>query len=257
MIKAEEFARLRPLLFAIAYRIVGDERTARYAVQAAWLRWMAAPARPEPAEGYLAAEVTRVAARALRSARAERGELLGPLLGDGPGDGPGDADRPAELADSLSLSALLVLERLSPLERAVFVLHEAFGCDEARIASALGCSQEACRQLLAAVVAVSDGGREPLPWPSCVEGAGNAARMIAAIVAPLVRVGVTLEESRVGARPGWVFRDRDGAVLHAMVLDVVDGRVQRVHLVVDPGDDRHADPVAEACAVLREADRAR
>lgn len=253
MIKAEEFARLRPLLFAIAYRIVGDERTARYAVQAAWLRWMAAPARPEPAEGYLAAEVTRVAAGALRSARAERGELVGPLLGEG----PREADRPAQLADSLSLSALLVLERLSPLERAVFVLHEAFGCDEAQIASALGCSREACGQLLAAVAAVSDGGREPLPWPTCVEGAGNAARMIAAIVPPLVRIGVTLEESRVGDRPGWVFRDRDGAVLHTMVADVVDGRVQRVHLVVHPGGHRHAGPVAEACALLREANRAR
>ncbi|PWI19589.1 RNA polymerase subunit sigma-24 [Streptomyces sp. Act143] len=252
MSRTDEFTKLRPLLYAIAYRILGETRAAEYAVQAAWLRWMAAPARPASLEGHLAAEVTRIAVRALQSARVARGEVVGPLLAD---SGPAAPDRPAELSDSLSLSALMVLERLSPLERAVFVLREAFGCGDEQIAAALGCSEEACRQLLAAVATVSDGGREPLPWPTCVAGAGNVARMLAAIVPPLARVGITMDESLVGDRAGWVFRDRDGAVLHALVLDVQDGRAQRLHLVVHPGG--HADPVAEACAILREADRAR
>lgn len=252
MSRTDEFTKLRPLLFAIAYRILGDTRAAQYTVQAAWLHWMAAPTQPVSVEGQLAAEVTRIAVRALQSARVARGEIVGPLLAD---SGPKDPDRPAELADSLSLSALMVLERLSPLERAVFVLHEAFGCGEEQIAAALGCSEEACRQLLGAVSAVSDGGREPLPWPACVTGAENVARVLSTIVPPLARVGITLDESLVGDRPGWVFRDRDGAVLHAMVLDVHDGQAQRLHLVVHPGG--HPDPVAEACAILREADRAR
>lgn len=252
MRRADEFTKLRPLLYAIAYRILGETRAAQYAVQAAWLRWMAAPEQPASVEGHLAAEVTRIAVRALQSARVARGEVVGPLLAD---SGLADPDRPAELADSLSLSALMVLERLSPLERAVFVLREAFGCGDERIAAALGCSEEACRQLLDAVATVSDGGREPLPWPTCVAGAENVARMLGAIVPPLARVGITLDESLVGDRAGWVFRDREGTVLHALVLDVQDGRAQRLHLVVHPGG--HADPVAEACAILREADRAR
>jgi len=249
---ADEFTKLRPLLSAIAYRITGDARAAQYAVQAAWLRSMAAPTRPASVEGYLAAEVSRIAVRAVRAARVARGDAVGPLLAD---CRPADPDRPVELADSLALSALMVLERLSPLERAVFVLREAFGCGDEQIAAALGCSEEACRQLLDAVAEVSDGGREPLPWPTCVEGAENVSRMLAGIVAPLARVGITLDETLVGDRPGWVFRDRGGAVLHALVLDVHDGLPHRLHLVTHPGG--HADPVAEACAILRAADRAR
>ncbi|MFI5687575.1 sigma factor-like helix-turn-helix DNA-binding protein [Streptomyces sp. NPDC051636] len=253
MTKAEEFAKLRPLLFAIAFRIVGDARAAHYAVQAARLRWMVAPTPPASAEGHLAAEVTRIAAKALRSARIARGELVGPLLA---GDLT-DPARPADLAESLSLSALMVLERLSPLERAVFVLREAFGCSDMQIASALGCSQEACRQFLAAVADVSDGGREPLPWPTCVAGAENVTRLLTAIVPPLLRVGVTREECQVGGRPGSVFRDRDGRFLHAVSLDLCDGRIERIHLVVNPGEPAYADPVAEACAIVRAANRAR
>ncbi|MDR6980667.1 RNA polymerase sigma-70 factor (ECF subfamily) [Streptomyces sp. 3330] len=240
MSRAEEFAKLRPLLYAIAYRIVGDERAARYAVQACRLRWTAAPQRPVPAEdrlpaegctsaeGQLAAEVARIAVRALHAAR---GKPVEPFLAAG----PADPDRPADLAEALSLAALMVLQRLSPLERAVFVLREAFGCGDAQIAAALGCSVPACRQLLASVAVISDGGREPLPWPSCVAGAENVAALLAAIVPPLVRVGVTVRWCRVGGRPGWVLRDRGGAVLHTLLPDVRDGRIDRLHLVVHPG----------------------
>ncbi|WBO69657.1 sigma factor-like helix-turn-helix DNA-binding protein [Streptomyces camelliae] len=252
MTRAEEFARLRPLLFAIAYRILGDARAAHYAVQTARLRWTAQPTGPASVEGHLAADITRIAARALHSARVTQGELVGPLLTRV----VTDPDRPADLEESLSLSALMVLERLSPLERAVFVLREAFGCGHAQIASALGCSQEASRRIVAAVAAVSDGGRAPLPWPTCVTGAWNIARLLTAIVPPLLRVGVTLEECQVNGRPGSVFRGRDGAVLQAIALDAGDGRVQRMHLVAPPAGAGHADPVAEACAVLREAGRA-
>ncbi|WP_406004787.1 RNA polymerase subunit sigma-24 [Streptomyces sp. NBC_00637] len=245
MSRAEEFAKLRPLLFAIAYRIVGDTRAARYAVQACRLRWMAAPARPAPAEGHLAGEVARIALRALHAARLARGQSVGPLLATG----PAGADRPADLADALSLAALMVLERLSPLERAAFVLREAFGCGDTQIAAALGCSVPACRQLLAGVAVLSDGGREPLPWPTCVSGAGNVAALIAAIVPPLVRVGVTVGRCQVAGRPGWVLRDRGGAILHALAPDVRDGQIHRLHLVVHPGAAAHGDPAARTCAL--------
>ncbi|MGX1915369.1 sigma factor-like helix-turn-helix DNA-binding protein [Streptomyces phaeochromogenes] len=245
MTRAEEFDAVRPLLFAIARRILGSASEAQDAVEATWLRWADTPARPASVEGHLAAEVTRACTGVLRSASLRRQAHLGPW--------PADPERPAELAQSLLTAALLVLERLSPLERAVFVLREAFGCGIDAIASALGCSREACRQLVASVAMASDGDREPLPWPTYVAGAENVARLLSAIVPPLVRIGVSSEEHRVSGRPGVLFRDRGGRILGGTALDIRAGRIEAVHLVVTCEDFARADPVAEACAVLREA----
>ena len=128
MTRAEEFEELRPLLFAIAYRILGSVSEAEDAVQETWLRYAASPAQPTSAKAFLSAVVTRVSIDVLRSARVRREEYAGqwfpePLLTD-PYQDP---ERSAELADSVSMAALLLLERLSPLERAVFVLREVFG----------------------------------------------------------------------------------------------------------------------------------
>ncbi|MGW0771340.1 sigma factor-like helix-turn-helix DNA-binding protein [Streptomyces sp. NPDC002676] len=257
MTRTEEFEELRPLLFAIAYRILGSASEAEDAVRATWHRWADTPTRPASIEGHLAAEVTRISTRALRAARRRGQEHVPwpaePLLG-GPHQ---DAERSAELADSLLTAALLVLERLSPLERAVFVLREAFGCGISDIASAVGCSEAACRQLVAAIAMTSDGGREPLPWPTYIAGAENVARLLAAIVPPLLRVGVTLEERPVDGRPGSLFRDRTGKVLNALALDSSEGRNSELQLVITPDEPGHPDPVAEAYAILREANRGR
>ncbi|MFF9620224.1 RNA polymerase sigma-70 factor [Streptomyces griseosporeus] len=149
MSKVEEFEELRPLLFSIAYRILGSVSEAEDAVQETWLRYDLSGTRPDSTKSFLSATVTRIAIDVLRSARVRREEYAGtwlpePLLSD-PYQDPA---RSAELADSVSMAALLLLERLSPLERAVFVLREvfAFGFDE--VASAVGRSEAACRQLL-------------------------------------------------------------------------------------------------------------
>ncbi|WP_329374932.1 sigma factor-like helix-turn-helix DNA-binding protein [Streptomyces sp. NBC_01483] len=254
MTRTEEFERLRPLLFAIAHRILGNVNEAQDAVEATGLRWADTPTRPASIESHLAAEVTRISIDALRCARLRREEHVGPWPAEPLLASYQDPDRPVELADSLLTAALLVLERLSPLERAVFVLHEAFGCSVAEIASAVGCSQEACRQLVAAIAVTSDGGSRPLPWPTYITGTGNVTRLLGAIVPPLLRVGVTLER-RVNGRPGSVFRDRNGKILNALALDACEGRLHEIHLVINP-DLAHADPVAEAYAVLRKANRA-
>jgi RNA polymerase sigma-70 factor (ECF subfamily) len=143
----EEFEELRPLLFSIAYRILGSVSDAQDAVQEAWLRYRAAPTRPVSAKAFLAAVVTRISIDVLRSARVRREEYVGvwfpePLLVD-PYEDP---ERSAELADSLSMAALLLLERLNPIERAVFVLREVFGFSFPEIAGAVGKSETACRQ---------------------------------------------------------------------------------------------------------------
>ncbi|WP_280242901.1 RNA polymerase sigma-70 factor [Nocardia abscessus] len=144
----EEFRDLRPLLFSIAYRLLGSVTEAEDAVQETWLRYAASPTRPASAKAFLAATVSRISIDVLRSARVRREEYVGPwfpepLLAD-PYEDP---QRSAELADSLSMAALLLLERLSPLERAVFVLREVFGFGFPEVASAVGRSEAACRQL--------------------------------------------------------------------------------------------------------------
>ncbi|MFE6552589.1 RNA polymerase sigma-70 factor [Streptomyces sp. NPDC057746] len=149
MSKVEEFEELRPLLFSIAYRILGSVSEAEDAVQETWLRFDASPTRPASLKAFLSTTVTRVAIDVLRSARVRREQYVGPwfpepLLSD-PYEDPA---RAAELADSVSMAALLLLERLSPLERSVFVLREVFGFGFDEIAAAVGRSQAACRQLL-------------------------------------------------------------------------------------------------------------
>ncbi|MFE4575323.1 RNA polymerase sigma-70 factor [Streptomyces chartreusis] len=149
MSKVEEFEALRPLLFSIAYRILGSVAEAEDAVQEAWLRYDGSSTRPASAKAYLSATVTRISIDVLRSARVRREEYTGPwfpepLLSD-PYEDPA---RAVELADSVSMAALLLLERLSPLERAVFVLREVFGFGFDEIAGAVDRSEAACRQLV-------------------------------------------------------------------------------------------------------------
>jgi RNA polymerase sigma-70 factor (ECF subfamily) len=148
MTRIEQFEELRPLLFAIAYRILGSVAEAEDAVQETWLRYEASPTQPTSVKAFLSAVVTRVSIDVLRSARLRREEYVGqwfpePLLTD-PYEDP---ERSAELADSVSMAALLLLERLTPLERAVFVLREVFGFGFAEVAVAVGRSEAACRQL--------------------------------------------------------------------------------------------------------------
>jgi RNA polymerase sigma-70 factor (ECF subfamily) len=148
MTRAEEFERLRPLLFSIAYRILGSVTEAEDAVQETWLRYQASPAQPVSAKAFLSAAVTRVSIDVLRSARVRREEYVGPWFPEPLLTDPyEDPERSAELADSVSMAALVLLERLTPLERAVFVLREVFGFGFGEIASAVERSEAACRQL--------------------------------------------------------------------------------------------------------------
>ena len=160
MTRDQEFEELRPLLFAIAYRLLGSVTDAEDAVQETWLRYDASPTQPTSTKAFLSAVVTRVSIDVLRSARVRRETYVGqwfpePLLND-PYEDPA---RSAELADSLSMAALLLLERLSPLERAVFVLRDVFGFGFPEIASAVGRSEAACRQLAVRARRHMEGGR--------------------------------------------------------------------------------------------------
>ena len=160
MTRTEEFEQLRPLLFSIAYRILGSVSEAEDAVQETWLRYQTSPAQPTSAKAFLAAAVTRISIDVLRSARVRREEYAGPWFPEPLLTDPyQDPERSAELADSVSMAALLLLERLSPLERAVFVLREVFGFGFAEVASAVGRSEAACRQLAVRARRHMDAGR--------------------------------------------------------------------------------------------------
>jgi RNA polymerase sigma-70 factor, ECF subfamily len=143
----ESHEELRSYLFAIAYRMLGSVAEAEDVVQDAFLRYHEADVEAESPKAYLATVTTRLAIDQLRSARARRevypGEWLPePIVGD-------EAVRHAETADSLSLAFLHLLEKLAPVERAVFLLREVFDYPYEEIAPIVGKSPENCRQILA------------------------------------------------------------------------------------------------------------
>lgn len=148
MTTVEEFEDLRPLLFAIAYRILGSVSEAEDAVQETWVRYETSGTRADSPRAFLSTVVTRVSINMLESARARRERYVGEWLPEPILDEPyDDPARSAELTESVSMAVLVLLERLSPLERAVFVLREAFGFGFADIARVVERSESACRQL--------------------------------------------------------------------------------------------------------------
>ncbi|MFJ5305122.1 RNA polymerase sigma-70 factor [Streptomyces sp. NPDC088350] len=303
MSKVEEFEELRPLLFSIAYRILGSVGEAEDAVQETWLRFDGTATRPTSAKSYLSAVVTRISVDVLRSARVRREEYVGPWFPEPLLSDPyQDPARSLDLADSVSMAALLMLERLSPLERAVFVLREVFAFDFADIAAAVGRSEAACRQLVvrarrhmeagrprfaadrqerqelaarffaalkdgdvgglrellaADVQFVGDGGGKAPQLAKAVVGAQNVARVLGTVFPWLIRIDVSCEPHELNGQPGAIFRDRDGKVLHTLVLDVLDGQIQTIRAVINPDKLGHLGPVGDAWAVDRELRQAR
>jgi RNA polymerase sigma-70 factor (ECF subfamily) len=147
--RLEAFDRHRRLLFGVAYRMLGSVADAEDTVQDAWLRWSAADREDvDDPKAYLVRIVSRLALDRLGAARSRRETYVGPwlpeplLTDDSPG--PGEA---AELGEQVSLALLVVLETLSPLERAVFVLREVFGMTVAEVAGVVDRSEAAVRQV--------------------------------------------------------------------------------------------------------------
>jgi len=166
---ASEYTRYRPLMFSIAYRMTGSVSDAEDIVQEAFLRATRTEASPKDnVKAYLATITTRLAIDHLRSARVRRESYVGtwlpePLLGDGDelllgDDAPGPAEL-AETSDSLSMAFLVLLESLSPPERAVFLLREVFGYGYPEIAEVTGKTEPACRQIFARARRHIDEGR--------------------------------------------------------------------------------------------------
>jgi RNA polymerase sigma-70 factor (TIGR02957 family) len=146
------FEALRPHLMGVAYRMLGSVSDAEDVVQEAWLRWSRTdPAAVKSPEAFLTTVVARLAVDHLRHLRSLRQAYIGPWLPEpvrSEADPSEDPEHAVELADSLSMAFLVVLETLSPLERAAFVLREVFERPYAEVAATIGRTESAARQLV-------------------------------------------------------------------------------------------------------------
>jgi RNA polymerase sigma-70 factor (ECF subfamily) len=140
--RIDSFQSYRPLLFAIGYRMLGSAAEAEDVLQDAWLRWEAAdPTEIESEQAWLATVVTRLCLDRLKSARVTREEYVGPWLPE-----PVKTEERID-PDSISMSFMVLLERLTPLERAAYLLHEVFDYSHAEVAQVLEKEEATCRQI--------------------------------------------------------------------------------------------------------------
>lgn len=145
---AERFTLLRPLLFTIAYEILGSATESDDVLQESYLRWAEVDlSTVQDTKAYLAQLVTRQALNALRAQSRRREDYIGPWLPEPLLVESNDASADVVLAESVSMAMLVVLETLTPDERAVFVLREVFGFSHDEIASAVGRSAASVRQM--------------------------------------------------------------------------------------------------------------
>jgi RNA polymerase sigma-70 factor, ECF subfamily len=169
---------LRPLLFSIAYRMLGSVAEAEDVVQEAYLRRTATDTEPDNERAFMIAITTRIAIDVLRSARVRREAYVGswlpePLV---------EADAPArvETEETVSIAMLMLLERLTPVERAVFVLRESFDLEYAEIAEIVDRSEDNCRQILSRARRRLEEDARPRYEVDPAEGEELAARFLAA-----------------------------------------------------------------------------
>jgi RNA polymerase sigma-70 factor (ECF subfamily) len=215
----------RRRLLGLAYRMLGSMAEAEDAVQETYLRWHDTDRDGiEEPRAFLMTTTTRICLDVLKSARVKREEYVGPWLPDPVTDTASLApDAQTELAEDLSVALLLALERLSPLERAAFLLHDVFDYSFAQVAEALGRNEAACRQL---AVRARTHVRETRP-PGVVPPKGASggldpkhAELLSAFMAAS-RSGDLQALTRLLASDARVVTDGGGKV--AAALNVIDG----------------------------------
>jgi len=278
--RTEVFDRNRPLLFSIAYRMTGSVMEAEDAVQEAYLRWQqASEDEVRSPSSYLSTVVTRLCIDRLRSARVRREQYVGPWLPEPLlGEQAREIESKADLEDTLSMAFLVLLESLTPVERAVFLLREVFGYEYAEIAALVGKSEANCRQIsrrarqsvaarrprfesspqqeerlmegflqaslvgdMEALLAMlsedvtlySDGGGKTRAALRPIYGADNVARFLTGILGN-IPPDFTVRQTRINGRPGLVGYFGDGSPQSVVSIEVSEGRIMAIRLVVNP-----------------------
>lgn len=278
MIDANEtFESYRPLMFAIAYRMLGSAMDAEDIVQEAYLRYQKADEVRAP-KALLTTIVTRLCLDQLKSAREQRERYIGPWLPEPLITTPLD-DRD----ESISMAFLILLENLSPVERAVFLLREVFDYDYREIAEIVGKEEAACRQsfhrakthvaehrprfpasheqhqemlerfmqacaageldgltsLLAEDVSmIGDGGGKASTAARPLHGTLPVARFILRIT-QLLPPEYTMQTREVNGRPAFMFYDEQGLPNTLMMFDIDGGRIRAIYNLRNP-DKLHA-----------------
>lgn len=276
---SDVFDRYRPLLFSIAYRMLGSVTDAEDIVQEVFVRWQRAPeAEVRSPKAYLSAIVTRLCIDQLRSARAQREEYVGPWLPEPlPSEQASDMAETTALEESLSMAFLVLLESLNPTERAVFLLREVFDYDYDEISHLVGKSEANCRQIarrarqsVAArrprfehspeqeerlterfaeactsgdmegllellsddITLWSDGGGKVRAALNPIRGSERVARFLLGILRK-VPPGFVARRAWINGGPG-IVGYVEGRPMSVVTLDVADGRIRAVHIVVNP-----------------------
>jgi RNA polymerase sigma-70 factor, ECF subfamily len=278
---------LRALAFRIAYRMLGSVAEAEDVVQEALVR-MQDRTPLDNEEAFLTTVTTRLSIDVLRSARVRRETYVGewlpePLVED-------EAPQLVEDEEEVSLAMLVLLERLAPDERAVFVLREAFDMPFGEIGEIIDASPDACRQRLSRarrriekdlprfdpdpverhalarsflraaregdftalkamlapdVVMVGDGGGKARSLPKPMVGAQPVARALATFYKIADEWGVTLHPAVVNGQPGFRSLAPDGRLVNVVQIDVADGKVQRIHSMLNPDKLGHLGLVSD------------
>jgi RNA polymerase sigma-70 factor (TIGR02957 family) len=292
---AELLDELRPRAFAIAYRMLGSVSEADDVVQEALMSLhsvLEAGQEIEVPEAYLATVVTRLGINRLRSAQVRRVTYIGEWLPEPVATGGlDDPDTHAEMSDSLSLAFLVLLERLSPEQRAVFLLREVFDYGYDAIAAIVGKTEAACRQLAARarrhvaqdkprfeasrqeqnelvrtfmtatqtgnldvleallahdVALHADGGGKVRALTHPLFGRHRVARALLR-TAHIFRgiEGLSIRPIEVNGRPGILDLDGQQRVLSVLSLEIADGQIQDIHVIVNPDKLRHLGPVSD------------
>jgi RNA polymerase sigma-70 factor (ECF subfamily) len=241
-------------LFGLAYRMLGSVAEAEDVVQDAFVRYQGVdPDEVREPGALLTTIATRLSIDHLKSARREREDYVGawlpePLLVD-EADVAGEAER----ADTISMAFLVLLESLSPLERAVFASRQEREEIVARFFSAAqeGDSEALLEMLAADAVMYGDGGGKAPALGSPLHGRERVARALVGLLRSASELGARLEPTWVNGQPGARFLGPDGALINVVALDVLDGQVQTVRSVVNPEKLGHLGPLADVKALLR------
>jgi len=272
------FEEWRPLLFGIAYRMLGSAADAEDMVQEASLRWLQRDQRViESVRAYLVTIVTRLCIDQLGSARVQRATYAGPWL---PEPVVMDDTSAVEQADTLSLAFLVLLEELTPPERAAYLLHDVFGYQFDEVADTMGRTTAGCRQLASRARSRIENRRQRFDADAChgreltrqfalacatgdlqgltemlaedvivwTDGGGVVRAAMRPVVGRhrssrfLINVAKKLSggprEVRLNGQPAMVFVD-EGRVVATLVLDILDGQVFGVRSVTNPQKLEH------------------
>lgn len=286
-----EIERLRRLAVGVGYRMLGSVAEAEDVAQEALLRLHAAAASEAQIrnpDAFVTTVATRLSLDVLRSARVRREAYVGEWLPEPLVEDVGI--RRVEEDETISLAFLALLERLTPEERAVLVLREAFGYGFDEIGAVLDKRPDACRQLLSRArrhvdaqrprfepdaterdalatrfldaaregdldglvallapdaVLVGDGGGKALAISRPLVGASGIAKALLGFMSRGEALGIALEPVRVNGQPGMRALAPDGRLVNVLAIDVADGRVVRLHSMLNPDKLGHLGPISD------------